>query len=374
MNVPSRLHELAGLGQSVWIDYLSRPLLRSGELARMIEEDAVTGVTSNPAIIASAIAGSELYDSQIRELLAAGTSPEEALVRLTVEDVREACDVLLPVHEASGGDDGFVSIEIGPELAQDARASFDEAARLNRLVDRPNVLVKIPATARSVPAIEDSLAAGRSINVTLVFSLERHWAVMGSYLRGLERLAATGGDVSSVRSFASFFVSRVDTETDRRLDRLGSDRAHALRGWLGVANARLAYSQWRRVFSSERWRALEARGARPQQCLWASTSVKDPAYRDVMYVESLIGPETVNTMPEDTIRAFQDHGRPAARLDEGADDARRLLDELTTVGIDYGDVVATLEDEAVRKFEQAAEGARQRVESVRSAADFANAA
>jgi transaldolase len=245
---------------------------------------------------------------------------------------------------------------------------------LKSLVDRPNVLVKIPATARSLPAIEDSIAAGHSINVTLVFSLERHWAVMEAYLRGLERLAAAGGDVGSVRSFASFFVSRVDTETDRRLELLGTERARSLRGRLGVANARLAYRQWRQVFSSERWRALELQGARPQRCLWASTSTKDPAYRDVMYVESLIGPQTVNTMPGDTLRAFQHHGDAAPRLEQGVEDARRLLDELAAVGIDYGDVVATLEEDAVRKFQQAAEGARRRIRLVSPAADFANAA
>ena len=374
MTVRSRLHELAALGQSVWIDFLSRPLVRSGELARMVEEDAVTGVTSNPSIIERAISGSDLYDPQIQELLDAGVDPEEALVHLTVADVRDACDVLLPVHRATGADDGFVSIEVGPAIAGDARASYEEAERLHRLVDRPNVLVKIPATQQSLPAIEDSIAAGRSINVTLIFSLERHWAVMEAYLRGLGRLAAAGGDVSTVRSVASFFVSRVDTETDRRLDLLGTERARALRGRLGVANARLAYDQWKRVFSSGRWRALEARGARPQWCLWASTSAKDPAYRDLVYVESLAGADTIDTMPEETIRAFQDHGRALPALTDRVADPHRVLDELADVGVDYGDVVATLEDEGLRKFVGAVETAVETIGARAAAPDLAGAA
>jgi transaldolase len=342
------LQQLSDLGQSVWIDYLSRDLLRSGELARMMKHDAVVGVTSNPTIFQKAISHGSAYEEQLAELLHATRDPKEIFVALATRDVRDACDLLRSAHEKSDGVDGFVSIEVDPGLAYDTEATVAEALRLHGLVDRPNVLVKIPATKPGLPAVEDMIAKGKSINVTLIFSLERYAEVAEAYIRGLQRLRAHGGDVSKVRSVASFFVSRVDTETDRRLDEIGGH--DELKGKLAVANAKLAYRRHRELFSGERWQELAAVGAKPQRCLWASTSTKNPAYRDVLYVEELIGPETVNTMPEETIRAFQDHGRVALTLERGLDEAERLLEQLAGVGIDYDDVTLTLEREGVEKF------------------------
>ena len=261
-----------------------------------------------------------------------------------------ACDLLRPVWEQTGGRDGYVSIEVDPNLAHDANAQYYEAKQLHESIARANVLVKIPATRAGVTAIEDSIAAGRSINVTLIFSVERYAAVARAYRDGLRRLRADGGDVATVRSVASFFVSRLDSETDRRLDALGAPQK--LKGKLGIANAKLAYERYRRLFSSkdELWAELAAAGAYPQRCLWASTSTKDPAYRDVLYVEKLIGPDTVNTMPEETLLAFQDHGRVAPTLERGVEDAHRLLERLASAGVDYDDVVETLEAEAIEKF------------------------
>jgi len=343
----SRLHELSAHGVSVWVDSLSREMLDTGELARLVEEDAVVGVTSNPTIFEKALSSGGWYDDQLRDELARNGDPKEAFISLAVEDVRRACDLLRPVWERTGGVDGFVSLEVDPDLAYDREGTYLEAARLSELVDRPNLLVKIPATELGLGAIEDSIAAGRSINVTLIFSLERHAAVAEAYVRGVERLVAAGGDASLVASVASFFVSRVDTETDRRLAELGRGD---LQGKLAVANAKLAYERYLDVFSGERWGSLAAAGARPQRCLWASTSTKNPAYRDVLYVEELIGPATVNTMPLETILAFQDHGVSADTLVEGVDEARALLADLAEAGVDYDDVVATLEAEGVQKF------------------------
>jgi transaldolase len=346
----SRLHKLSDLGQSVWIDYLSRDLLRSGRLERMLREDAVVGVTSNPTIFQKAIAEGDAYDAQLQDELGKTGDPHELFVRLAVRDVADACDLLRPVWDGGGGRDGYVSIEVDPGLAYDTEATVAEAKRLHELVDRPNAFVKIPATKPGLPAIEEMIAKGKSINVTLIFSLERYVEVAEAYIRGLQRLVASGGDPSTVASVASFFVSRVDTEADRRLDELGGH--DDLKGTLAIANAKLAYRRYQELFAGERWDELAAKGATPQRCLWASTSTKNPDYRDVVYVEELIGPDTVNTMPEETIRAFQDHGRVAATLERGVDEAERVLERLAEAGVDYDDVTETLEREGVAKFAQ----------------------
>jgi transaldolase len=344
----SRLHQLSELGQSVWIDYLSRDVLRSGELGRLVEEDAVVGVTSNPTIFQKAIAAGDAYDEQLREELAEESDPKELFLRLALRDIGEALDFLRPVWEETDGRDGRVSLEVDPTLAYDTEATIAEAARLHELVDRPNLFVKIPATKPGLPAIEEMIARGKSINVTLTFSLERYGEVAEAYIRGLERLVAAGGDPSRTASVASFFVSRVDTEADRRLAEIGGH--DDLKGKLAVANAKLAYQRYEDIFSGERWEALAARGARTQRCLWASTSTKNPEYSDVLYVETLIGPETVNTMPDETIRAFQDHGSVGLTLEQGIDDAKRVFEQLAEAGVDYDSVTETLEREGVDKF------------------------
>jgi transaldolase len=345
----TRLQKLSELGQSVWIDYLSRDLLQSGELERMMREDAVVGVTSNPTIFQKAIASGTAYDEQLKELLDEGeTDLKELFLKLTERDIAEACDLLRSVWDGGGGQDGYVSWEVDPNLAYDREGTLEEARRLHGIIERPNLFVKIPATKPGLGAIEDMIAAGRNINVTLIFSLQRHEEVMEAYVRGLERLVEGGGDASRVASVASFFVSRVDTETDKRLDAIGGH--DELKGKLAIANARLAYQSWKRVFSGERWERLQAAGATSQRCLWASTSVKNPDYRDTMYVEELIGSKTVNTMPQETIESFQDHGVVEETLERDLDGAHRLFEQLAEVGIDYDDVVDTLEREGVQKF------------------------
>ena len=343
----SRLHELSEHGVSVWMDSLSREMLDTGELQRLVDEDAVVGVTSNPTIFEKALSKGDWYDEQLREELEREDDPKEIFVRLAVADVQRACDLLRPVWERTDGLDGFVSIEVDPDLAYEQQATFEEARRLSELVDRENVYVKIPATEPGLGAIEDSIAAGRPINITLIFSLARYAEVAEAYIAGLERLVASGGDPWRVPSVASFFVSRVDTEADRRLEEVGRED---LQGRLAIANAKLAYEHYLETFSGERWERLAKAGARPQRCLWASTSTKNPAYRDVLYVEELIGPNTVNTMPLETVEAFQDHGEVRDTLQEGLDEAHALLDELAGAGVDYDDVVATLETEGVQKF------------------------
>jgi len=343
----SRLHELSERGVSVWIDSLSREMLETGELARLMEVDAVVGVTSNPTIFEKALSTGDWYDEQLRDALTRHDDTKEVFLELAVEDIQRACDLMRPVFDATGGVDGRVSLEVDPDLAYARDATYEEAIRLHELVERPNLFVKIPGTLPGLGAIEDCIAAGRSINVTLIFSLQRHAEVIEAYLLGLERLVAAGGDPSRVASVASFFVSRVDTEADRRLEEV---RRHDLAGRLAVANAKLAYAQWRETFAGERWERLAAVGARTQRCLWASTSTKNPAYSDVLYVDDLIGPETVNTMPFETVAAFQDHGIVADTLADGLDDARALLAELAEAGVDYDDVVETLEREGVGKF------------------------
>ena len=344
----SRLHQLSDLGQSVWIDFLSRDLLRTGELARLRDEDAVVGVTSNPTIFQKALAAGDAYDEQLRNELEEERDAKELFLRLAAQDVGDACDLLRGVWDRGGGQDGYVSIEVDPTLANDTEGTIAEAARLHELIGRPNLFVKIPATEPGLPAIEEMIARGKSINVTLIFSLERYSEVAEAYVRGLERLVESGGDPSPVASVASFFVSRVDTEADPRLEEAGAPAE--LQGKLAIANAKLAYRRYQEIFAGERWEALAERGATTQRCLWASTSTKNPAYSDVMYVEELIGPKTVDTMPEETIRAFQDHGRVALTLEEGLDEAEGVFRRVAEAGVDYDDVTETLEREGVEKF------------------------
>ena len=344
----SRLHQLSELGQSVWIDSVSREWLGTGELARMMDEDAVVGVTSNPTIFEKAMAEGDWYDDQLREVLAETDDPKEIFFALASDDIRDACDLLRSAWDVSQGLDGYVSFEVEPGLARDTEGTIEQAQRFHDEIARPNVYVKIPATKAGLPAIEEMIARGRNINVTLIFSLERYAEVADAYIRGLERLVEAGGDPTRVASVASFFVSRVDTEADKRLDAIGGH--DHLKGRLAVANAKLAYQRYKEIFSGARWDALAAKGGSPQRCLWASTSTKNPEYRDVMYVEELIGPETVNTMPKETIGAFQDHGEVRPTLEQGLDEARMLLDELAQAGIDYDDVTRVLEEEGVQKF------------------------
>ncbi|MGH3030479.1 MAG: transaldolase, partial [Gaiellaceae bacterium] len=320
----------------------------SGELERMMREDAVVGVTSNPTIFQKAISAGEAYDDQLREVLREERDPKEIFIHLASKDVGDALDLLRHVWDEGGGRDGYVSIEVDPNLAYDTEATIAEARRLHELIDRPNLFVKIPATKEGLPAIEEMISRGRSINVTLTFSLQRYAEVAEAYVRGLERLVEAGGDPDTVASVASFFVSRVDTEADKRLDEIGGH--DELKGKLAVANAKLAYQRYEEIFAGERWEALAAKGASPQRCLWASTSTKNPEYRDVLYVEELIGPLTVNTMPEETIRAFQDHGRVAETLEQGLDEARKTFERLAEAGVDHDDVTRTLEREGVEKF------------------------
>ena len=346
----NRLQRLSELGQSVWIDNLSRPLVREGGLTRLMEEDAVVGVTSNPTIFQKALAEGDAYDEQMREVIANEQDNTEVFLQLATRDVADACDLLRPVWDRGGGRDGYVSIEVTPDLAYDTEGTIAQAQRLHEWIDKPNLLVKIPATEPGLGAIEEMIARGRSINVTLTFSLHRHAQVAEAYLRGLERLVESGGDPSPVASVASFFVSRVDTEVDNRLDAIGGH--DELLGRTAVANAKLAYRHYLETFAGDRWEALAAKGATPQRCLWASTSTKNPAYRDTLYVEELIGRDTVNTMPDSTIEDFQDHGEiRGLTVEEDVEGARATLEALAKAGVDYDDVTATLEREGVEKFD-----------------------
>src|SRR3954466_879606 len=356
-----KLAELSEAGVAVWLDDLSRDRIRSGNLQSLVDEYSVVGVTSNPTIFAAAISGSESYDDQLHALAVRRVSVEEALRTITASDVRDACDLLAPVAEMSPGD-GRVSLEVAPGLAHDTDASAAEAAHLWWLVDRPNLYIKIPATEAGLPAITSSIASGISVNVTLIFSLERYRAVMDAYLAGLEQRLEQGGSLEGISSVASFFVSRVDTEIDKRLDKSARapslkgkggiahpPRPHPARGG-GIANARLAYQAYEEVFSSDRWRALEAQGARPQRPLWASTGVKNPEYSDTMYVSELIAPGTVNTMPEKTLKAYADHGEPGTPVQKAYDDAAAVMRAVADAGVDLDDVFRVLEEEGVQKF------------------------
>src|SRR3954471_10573682 len=346
------LKQLSDAGVSIWLDDLSRERLVRGTLAELLRDRHVVGVTTNPTIFEKAINGSEIYDEQIRDLARRGVDVGEALRAVTAYDVRWGCDVLRPTYDASNTVDGRVSIEVEPGIAHDTEKTIAEARTLWWLVDRPNLYVKIPATPEGIPAIAQGLAEGISINVTLIFSLQRYAEVIDAFFDGMERALKAGHDLSCIGSVASFFVSRVDSEYDKRLDKIGSDEAKALRGKAAVANARLAYELFEKKFGTDRWKNLEALGARPQRPLWASTSTKDPAYEDTMYVVDLVAPGTVNTMPEGTIQATFDHGVvPSDSVRGFYEDARGVIDKLTALGIDYNDVVQILEDEAVEKFE-----------------------
>ncbi len=342
-----KLAELSEAGVAVWLDDLSRDRIRSGNLQSMVEEYSVVGVTTNPTIFAAAISGSDSYDDQVHALAVRKVSVEEALRTITAADVRDACDLLAPVAESSPGD-GRVSLEVAPGLAHDTDATAAEAGHLWWLVDRPNLYIKIPATEAGLSAITESIANGISVNVTLIFSPDRYRAVMDAYLSGLEKRVAEGGSLAGIASVASFFVSRVDSEIDERLDQAGADPS--LKGKAGIANAQLAYQAYEEVFSSDRWRALESSGAVPQRPLWASTGVKNPEYPDTMYISELIAPGTVNTMPEKTMKAYADHGSPGTAVQKAYDEAASVMRSIAEAGIDLDDVFRVLEEEAVQKF------------------------
>jgi transaldolase len=342
-----RLAELSAAGVAVWLDDLSRDRLRSGNLQQLVDEYCVVGVTSNPTIFAAAISGSDLYNDQLHALAVRKVSVEEALRTITASDVRDAADLLRPIHDRQPGD-GRVSLEVAPDLAHETDATDAEAGHLWWLVDRPNLFIKIPATEAGLPAITEAIADGISVNVTLIFSLERYRAVTDAYLSGLEKRVANGGSVEGIASVASFFVSRVDTEIDKRLDKLGADAS--LKGKAGIANAQLAYQAYEEIFSSDRWRALEAKGAAPQRPLWASTGVKNPEYSDTMYISELIAPGTVNTMPEKTLMAYADHGTAGTPIQKSYDDAAAVMKAVAEAGVDLDDVFRVLEEEGVQKF------------------------
>jgi transaldolase len=345
------LKRLSDEGVAIWLDDLSRKRITSGNLAELIDDSHVVGVTTNPSIFQKAISGGDGYQQQVADLAARKVTVEEAIRMITTADVRDAADILRPVFDATGGQDGRVSIEVDPRLAHNTAATIAEAKQLAWLVDRPNTLIKIPATKAGLPAITEVIGLGISVNVTLIFSLERYREVMDAYLSGLEKAKAAGQDLSRIRSVASFFVSRVDTEIDKRLDKIGTDEAKALRGKAALANARLAYQAYEEVFSSERWLALEKAGANKQRPLWASTGVKDPAYPDTLYVTELVAPNTVNTMPEATLQATADHGEITGNTIQGTyEQAQADLDALAALGVSYDDVVQLLEDEGVEKF------------------------
>lgn len=347
--MPTQLQALRDQGQSPWVDFITRKFLNDGEFDALVGA-GVVGVTSNPTIFQKAIADDNEYEAQLQQLAQRDLRPYDAFIELAREDIRSACDQLASVYAQprDGIRDGWVSLEVDPRLAHDAGRTLVEAQRLHELIGRPNLMVKIPGTQEGLRAIEDTVAAGIPVNVTLLFSLERHRQAAEAYIRGLRRLRDAGGDLASVASVASFFVSRVDTEADRRLDELGGH--DQLKGKLAIANAKLAYQTYIGLFHSEDWDELAVAGATPQRCLWASTSTKNPAYRDVIYVEELIGPETVNTMPLATIDAFLEHGRVVRTLDADVEDAGYTLERFERAGVDYAAIVATLEREGVEKF------------------------
>ncbi|MFB4309988.1 transaldolase [Actinomadura sp. GTD37] len=345
------LKRLSDEGVSIWLDDISRERLRTGDLAELVKDSHVVGVTSNPTIFAKALSKGNAYDDQVRDLALLGVDVEEASRAITTFDIRWGCDVLRPVYDRTDGVDGRVSIEVDPRLAKETAKTVAEARMLWWLVDRPNLFIKIPATEECLPAITETLAQGISVNVTLIFSLERYGAVIDAFFAGLERARENGHDLSKIASVASFFVSRVDTEIDKRLDKLGSDGAKGLRSKAGLANARLAYALYEERFGTGRWKALKDAGARPQRPLWASTGVKDPDLNDTLYVDELVAPGTVNTMPEATLVAEADHGQVRGDTVRGAyDDARAHMAALKDAGVDYDDVVRVLEDEGVAKF------------------------
>jgi transaldolase len=352
----SPLQRLSALGQSVWVDFLSRESILGGHLQQLIDDRAVVGATSNPTIFQKAMTEGDAYDDQLRELNPAIADDASAAIKaafweLAGQDIRSACDLFGSVWDGGSGRDGYVSLEVDPGLAYDSLKTYREAVHLHEVVDRPNLMVKIPATKPGLAAIEDAIAHGISINVTLIFSLQRYREVVESYIRGIERLVAEGEDPTRVASVASFFVSRIDVETDRRLDEVGGH--DDLKGRLAIANARLAYQHYKQAFSGPRWEYLTSKHATPQRVLWASTSTKNPDYPDAVYVEQLIGPDTVNTMPEETIEQYHDHGQPQPRLEHDLAHARTLIDQLAAAGVSYDNITETLEREGVEKFADA---------------------
>ncbi len=341
-----QLKKMNEIGQAPWVDEISRDDTQEGGLQSQVDE-GIVGVTSNPTIFQKAIAESDLYDDQLEELAREHEDPKEIFLRIAQKDIQDACDILAPVYERTDGKDGFVSLEVSPGLAYDTPKTIEEAERLVEMVDRPNLFVKIPATLPGLAAIEEMIAQGASINVTLIFSIQRYRAVTRAYIRGLQRLVAAGGDPSTVESVASFFVSRVDSETDDRLDEIGRED---LKGRLAIDNAKLVYQEFKEIFSGPEWEFLVSKGATVQRPLWASTSTKNPEYRDVIYVEGLVGPDTVNTMPKSTIEDVKDHAEIRETIEDGVDDARQLLKDLEEAGIDYEEVTELLEKEGVQKF------------------------
>lgn len=367
----TRLHQLyTEGGQSPWIDNLSRDSIRTGRLANMLD-DGIRGVTSNPTIFQKAMTSSDVYSADFARLIES-SSVEQAFWEMATADVTGALEIFHPLYEQSGASDGFVSLEVSPRLAYDTEGTITDARAFHERIAMPNLLVKIPATEAGVPAIRQMISEGRNINVTLIFSLERYGDVIEAYLSGLEALGAAGGDISRVHSVASFFVSRVDTEVDRRLEAVGTERALSLRGKAAVAQAKLAYQLFTDRFSGPRWEALRANGAHAQRPLWASTSTKNPAYSDLIYVDNLVGPDTVNTMPDATIAAFVDHGTVAQTVDKGFEQAGADLDALGEVGVDMKDVSKQLEDEGVAAFSKSYDELLQALED-KANADGANA-
>lgn len=361
--------KLSDAGVSIWLDDLSRQRLSSGNLQQLIDEQDVVGVTTNPTIFAGALSDADSYGEQVRELAAEGVDVDEAVFRMTTDDVRDACDVLAPIAEATQGRDGRVSIEVDPRMAEDAEATSSMAQRLSQTIDRPNVHIKIPATEAGLPSITATLAEGISVNVTLIFSLERYRAVVNAYMTGLEQALENGRDLSTIHSVASFFVSRVDSEVDKRLDAVGTEEAAGLKSQAGLANARLAYQVFEEAFSTERWKRLESAGANRQRPLWASTGTKDPSLPDTLYVTGLVARDTVNTMPQKTLDATADHAEITGDTVSGTyEESNAHLDRLAELGIDYDEVVALLEKEGVEKFEASWE---ELLETVRKALDSA---
>ncbi|MQA60088.1 MAG: transaldolase [Actinophytocola sp.] len=353
MTTTDRLAQLSNAGVSIWLDDLSRERLNSGSLAKLITDQHVVGVTTNPTIFANALANGQAYDQQVTELATRGADLQQAVRDLTTTDVRNACGLFRETYEATGGVDGRVSIEVDPRLAKDTERTVAEALDLYKTVDRPNLLVKIPATVEGLPAITRTLAEGVSVNVTLIFSTERYREVIDAFLAGLEQAKENGHDLAGIHSVASFFVSRVDTEVDKRLEAIGTEQATALRGQAAIANARLAYAVFTEEFAGGRWQALAEAGARPQRPLWASTGVKDPAYSDTRYVDQLVVDGTVNTVPEKTLHAAADHAEITGDTVSGTESAARaVFDGLRAVGIDLEDVFSVLEEEGVAKFDK----------------------
>lgn len=344
------LVRLGELGQSPWLDFITRDLIESGELRRLIDADGLRGMTTNPTIFEKAVAGSDLYDEEIRRLAADAVEPDRIFEMLAIADVRRACDVFRPLYDYSSGRDGFVSIEVSPQLAYDSEETIRAARRLWRAVGRPNVMIKIPGTREGLPAVFACLLRGINVNITLLFAVERYAEVIETYCAALEGRAARGEAIDRIASVASFFVSRIDTKVDPELDALGKEDARKLRGTIAIANAQVAYEKFEQAFSGHRWDALAKKGARAQRPLWASTSTKDPAYSDVHYVEPLVAPGTVNTMPPETLAAYRDHGNPQVRMHESLPTAKAQLRALSALGLDLGRVTRALEEEGVAKF------------------------